>query len=393
MSSIQMSSIHLWKEPIITSEDSTTVSITIEFPNQTRTNLWYKIPAQYSSLITSSCEPFVLAVIFTAMKQSANLVVHGQVSPSFLRNISEFQAVWASWYPQQYKPIEITGEVEQEQLNTNSSDKVIAAFSGGVDSCFTMLRHQRSLCGRWQQNIEAGLMVHGFDIPLSQAEVFERASQRSKKMLGSLGVELIPMATNFRELKQQWEHCHGAGLASCLTLLQGGYNRGLIPSSYPYTDLAPWGSNPITDHLCSSKTFQIIHDGAAFWRIQKIQQLAHWTEALEGMRVCWQGAKKDRNCGRCHKCIRTILIFRLLGLGLPGCFEQDVTNQQILALTLKGLSKSKLDQLKPILVTAKAKNISDSWVFALEMGFFVNRIPAPLRNVLRTFSEHFAKAK
>ncbi|NET10990.1 MAG: SH3 domain-containing protein, partial [Symploca sp. SIO2B6] len=40
----------------------------------------------------------------------------------------------------------------------------------------------------------------------------------------------------------------------------------------PYQSLKlPWGTNPITDGLLSSKTFQSIHDGAAFTRLEKIQ--------------------------------------------------------------------------------------------------------------------------
>jgi hypothetical protein len=360
-----MQQTHIWQEAATQANGFTTLSVTIEQPKQISSRLWYRIPSEYDSHLTKSCDPFVVATIFLAMQQPTNIVVHGSVSPSLLQNLAEFQAVWSCWRPQRYRQVEITAEVEWEQPKGNT-DKSIAAFSGGVDGCFTVWRHRMEQCGRWQRNIQAGLMVHGFDIPLEQEQIFKRAAQKSKVMLASLGVELIPITTNFRELAQDWEDAFGTGIASCLMLLQGCYTAGLIGSSDPYHALnLPYGSNPITDPLLSSQAFQIICDGANFTRLQKVQAIANWQEALANLRVCWQGSQPDKNCGQCEKCIRTILNFRVLGLGLPPCFEQDVTDQQILGI--QGLSKAQLIELEPILEAAKAADISDSWMKALDL--------------------------
>jgi hypothetical protein len=360
-----MQHTHLWQEEATQVDGFTTLSVTIEQPNQTRSRLWYRVPSEYSSLLTKSCDPFVVATVFLAMQQSTNLVVHGDVSPSLLQNLAEFQAAWSCWCPQRYQQVEITASVEREQPKV-STNQAIAAFSGGVDGCFTVWRHRMGRCGRWQRHIQAGLMVHGFDIPLAQEDIFHRAAQKSKAMLSSLEVELIPIATNFREIEQDWEDAFGTGIVSCLMVFQGGYTAGLIGSSDPYHALnLPYGSNPITDPLLSSQSFQIICDGASFSRLQKVQEIAKWHEAYTNLRVCWEGSQPDKNCGRCEKCIRTILNFRVLGLGLPPCFEQDVTDEQILGI--QGLHKAQLIELTPILEAAKAAAISDSWVRALEV--------------------------
>jgi hypothetical protein len=208
-------------------------------------------------------------------------------------------------------------------------------------------------------------MVQGFDIPLEQQETFDRAAEKSRAMLASLGMELIPIATNFRELEQDWEDAHGTGIASCLMLFQRGFEAGIIASSDPYDALnLPYGSNPVSDWLLSSQSFQIVHDGASFNRIEKIREIANWPEVPANLRVCWEGSQKDRNCGRCEKCIRNILAFRVLGLGLPPCFEQDVTDSQILGI--KNLKKSQLIELDPIIAAARSAGISDSWVTALD---------------------------
>lgn len=360
-----MRKAHLWPEEAVEANGSTTVSVTIESHDGGRTRLWYRVPCEYAALIPPSCDSFVVATVMLAMSQASDFAVHGEVSPSLLRNLQEFQAAWACWYPQKYRKIEIMAEVEREQPNAMAEEKAIAAFSGGVDSCFTMFRHKSGRYGRLTRNLQAGLMVHGFDIPLAQQEVFERAAKKSKAMLNSLGVELIPVATNYREFGLNWEDVFGSAVASTLMLLRGSYTVGLVPSSYTYKSLfLPWGSNPLTDPLLSSNAFQVIHDGTAFKRIDKIREITNFPAALQSLRVCWEGKERDRNCGRCEKCIRTILGFRVMGIGLPPCFEQDVTDRQI--LDIKTSKKSQVTYFEEILQAAIAAGISDSWVTTIE---------------------------
>jgi len=371
-----MSQIHIWPEQTVKINDSITVSATIEIPNQERNSLWYRLQDKYNSLLTPSCDPFVVAIIFMAMTQGTDVVVHGEVSPSLLQNLAEFQTVWLCWRLH-YKQVEITAEVEREQPTINRTPRTISTFSGGVDSSFTALRHAKKLCGRVQRPLEAGLMIHGLDIALSEQQYFDNAAEKSRATLASLGLELITIATNFRTFKQDWEDAHGVALASCLMLLQGGYDSGLIPSSVPYqemnlyTEQISYGSNPITDPLLSSRSFQIIHDGAGFNRTEKVKQIAQWPTALQNLRVCWQGDHKDRNCGHCEKCIRTILNFRAVGLNLPPCFERDIDEREI--LSLQTLNKGLLCECISILAAAKTNSISDSWVVALEKSVRDNR--------------------
>ncbi len=370
---------HLWIENLRESDGTVVARAVIENPKGERIPLWYRVPAGHLSAITKGPDPFVLGTLFKAMRESTDLTVHGDVSPTLMQNLEEFQEAWACWRPKVYSKIEISADQEREQPLSSNSDAALMSFSGGVDSAFTAFRHRTGRGGRLTRNLQAGIMVHGFDIPLEQISIFERAAQRSAKMLSSLGMTLIPVVTNIREIGGNWEDVHGAAVASCLTLFQGGYSTGLMASTEPYTNLVlPWGSNPLTDRLMSSHAFRIVHDGAAFSRCDKIREIAHWPEALQYLRVCWQGDRKDRNCGRCEKCIRTILNFRAVGLGLPECFAEDVSDSQI--LRVNGLNPVQLAYFEEILATAKAAPISESWVAALEQCVRQNRAQQDARN-------------
>lgn len=362
--------MHIWPEGRVEGNGNISTSAVIEIPNHHRWNLWYRIPIEYQERLTESCDPFMIATIFLAMKHRANVTVHGEVSPSLLSNLTEFQAAWTSWRPQKYQPIAIGADLEKE-APIHPENRVIAAFSGGVDSSFTIWRHRTKQCGRLTQNLQASLMIHGFDIPLESPHFFKQAVERGGKMLASLGVELIPLATNFRQLSLNWEESFGTGIASCLTLLQGCYSQGIIASSFPYEALSfPYGSNPVTDRLLSSQAFSILHDGASFNRIEKIRELVSWQEALQYLRVCWQGPNPDRNCSSCEKCIRTILIFRLIGVDLPPCFSKEPSNSQICNIRVQG---GPLTEMERVFKAALQAGVSDSWVSSLEQCVRRNR--------------------
>ncbi|WP_293163545.1 hypothetical protein [Okeania sp. SIO2C9] len=121
-------------------------------------------------------------------------------------------------------------------------------------------------------------MVHGFDIPIEQKEIFPSAAQKSQIMLSNLGMELIPMATNFRKvIKLDWEDVFGTAITSCLSLVQKGYNIGLIPAYYAYRDISlPYYSNPLTVPLLSSQSFAVVHDGGKLGRLEKIKEIHNW---------------------------------------------------------------------------------------------------------------------
>ena len=360
-----MKKLHLWKDKLVESQEKVTTSVTIESDNGTRRKLWYRVPSRFRDQLSDSYNHFVVGTIFMAMGESSDLVIHGEVSKTLLRNLEEFQAAWSSWYPELYEIIEITADKEVDYPEQKKTNNALAAFSGGVDGSFTVYRHNKGLCGRLKRDIKAGLFIHGFNIPLDRDDIFNKAAEKASIMLKSLNIDLITLATNFRQLGTNFRDSHAAEIASCILLFENSYSTALITSTEPYNNLKfPWGSNPITDRLLSSDKLEFIHDGNAFTRSEKIEVISSWPEALKYLRVCWHIDNLDQNCCKCEKCIRTILNFRVLGLGLPECFEHDVSDEMI--LKIKRLNPVTLSFLEEIHSQAKERSISESWVSALE---------------------------
>ena len=366
-----MNKVHVWIEDPVELEGIVTVGATVEHSGK-RIPLWYKVPAKFNSLITESSDSFLLATIFIAMREKKTLHIHGEISPSLARNLEEFQAIWSCWKPERYQSVEIFADVEKESPQIDDTPIAISAFSGGVDSCFTAFRHAKKLCGRRSENLQAGLLIHGFDIALDRPDFFNNSVHKSQLLLDSIGVDLLTVATNFRSLGQDWEDSFAAAAASCLTLFKKKYSIGLFGSGAPYQALVtPWVSHPASAHLLSSRSFEFILDGSEFSRIEKVGKIADWAEARKYLRVCWEGSMQDRNCGKCRKCLHTILYFRAVGGGFPECFDEDISDLEIAAISESNLGL--IERLERVLTTAEANSLTGSWIQVLRKSVKRNR--------------------
>lgn len=368
-------SIHLWPESPREENGHIRLSARLELGPAREETLWYDVPEEYRSALSDDADPFVVATALRMAQEGRPVRVHGTVSPSLLLNLEEYLSAWSAWRPKRYSSIEITADDERDRQAPKGPIQAICGFSGGVDSSFTAYRHVKGVTTRFPQPLTAGIMVQGFDIPLEEDEMFARAVDKARRQLGSLGLEAIQIATNFRSLNLEWTQTFGAAVASVMMLFGKRFSRGLIAQGVPFKSyrVLVEGSNPLTDPLLSSSGFRVIPDGAGFGRPDKIRVIADWPEAMQELRVCWRGEQKDRNCCECEKCIRNILTFRALGLGLPTCFESDVTDEQIHALgPLKEIIVSV--GYTPIAHMAEAHGMGDqSWVRALRSVIRRNR--------------------
>ena len=361
-----MSILHIWPQEPAKRDGHLILSATIEVPGEDQKTLWYRIPEDQETNLAPNADPFVMGSVYLIMQKGHDVQVHGEVSPSLLYNLEEFQGVWSVWLPK-LKIVTIRGDHEVEPIIDQQKNESVVAFSGGVDSCFTAYTQVHAHFRPHPSRLTAGVMVQGFDIPLNQPEVFASAVKYSQQILASIGLEIIPIATNYRELVEDWTHSFGAANASCLALFSGRFRGGLISQGLTWSEfqLLHEGSNPLTDPLLSSDSFKIIPCGTAFNRAEKIYTMREWKECLRCLRVCWQGPQKDQNCCKCEKCMRNILTFRALGLGLPSCFSKDVEDILIEAI---GLGAGHLPEIRygELASLAKANNIQGKWIDILE---------------------------
>jgi hypothetical protein len=245
------------------------------------------------------------------------------------------------------------------QGRLNSSRGAIAAFSGGVDSMFTALRHTDGSLGSASIPITDLLMVHGFDVALDNQGAFDELTKRTERFVKDVGLRRHVVKTNLKTVaNQNWEHSFAAQLASVLHQFSDQMQLGVIGSSEPYDSPIPiWGSTPATDYLLSGTGFSIVHDGAGYSRTEKVKLLSKNPSGRRSIKVCWEGINQGRNCGVCEKCIRTKLNFLAVGVTLPECFDQELSEKNI--IELKVHNDAQLNELNSILNYVDKNQCSD----------------------------------
>jgi hypothetical protein len=146
-------------------------------------------------------------------------------------------------------------------------------------------------------------------------------------------------------------------------LLGGRFGTGLLPGTASYAELVlPLDSTPLSDPLLGGSSFAIVHDGAAYNRLEKIRRLAGWPEAVANLRFCLEDPRHDRNCGRCRKCLLTYLAFHVLGCE-PGCFDVPPSPDVVLRWARRFSSHPVfVAEMRAILAEADARGIDETWV-------------------------------
>jgi 7-cyano-7-deazaguanine synthase in queuosine biosynthesis len=324
-----------------------------------------------------------LATVFYGMQRKENIHIKGAVSMRLLRDLEEFQEAWSMW-TSRYRPIKITADSEIEDVAKLTNG--VFAFSGGVDSVFTFLRHQKNNAGRRTRKPIAARLVQGFDIGLDRKEEFGAAKRSAEAILSGYGVPLAVLRTDWvHKVCGEWTDQFGVALAACLHQFSGFAGAGVLGSDEDYAHLSfPLGSNPVTNPFLSGARFDIVTDGSAFTRSDKVKEIARHGDAAKHLRVCWEGPNKSQNCGVCEKCVRTKLNFMANGLE-PNCFPTGRPSAiQVLTINAKGSAKRGM--LREVYQTARAKEIKELWVICVLGAYCRSLVMAVFRRVIKLIS-------
>jgi hypothetical protein len=318
----------------------------------------------------------VASVLYWMSRGRPRVHVRGAVSATLLANMEELQCCWAKWRPNEYKRFEIVPDEIMDDRPVGSG--AIAAFSGGVDAAFTLLTKSRPSPNS-AMIVQDVAMVHGFDIGLEEPDVFARALTRAKAMTKAHGMPVRVVRTDIKhKIPTYWEDFCGLAVASTLLTFQSRRQTGLIGSSNPYDRLwFPHGSTPVQEWMASTGRMQIRHDGSGFNRIEKVDRIGDVVTVTKNLRVCWSGMQHDRNCGRCEKCVRTILNFRAAGRPVPTCFPNDVDKRLLRSLRPSHLELTEYDT---IISEAIARGIRAPWLRVIKRMMKRRRFVLRLRD-------------
>jgi hypothetical protein len=286
-------------------------------------------------------DPFVVALLLLAMQYNEPIRVRGTLSYKLLMGLEEYQKIYHAWYPDRFSIVKIEpdglrveGLIEARDSSQTEGGSVCAcAFSGGVDSFYTFCRL------RSDPNFRYALFMAGFDMPLHLTDSIASLTSSYSQLMKKTGVHFISGRTNVRDFVNgvDWTNAHGQALAASALFFSQAWNQFYIPSSYQSGNHPKWGTHPHLDPLLSTEKMELIHHGADANRVQKLRTVLDFPESRSCLRVCWIQDIGLRNCGKCEKCVRTMIALEILrDLGRIGTFPVGaLTPQKIRSLTLR----------------------------------------------------------
>jgi len=277
-----------------------------------REELWFEVDESLSDSLSRTADPWLAVLLPLAATIREPLRLALRLDPVLRANAAELNAIWRAWYPW-------LGEVrvEADALDTRDAaggPLTGAFFSAGVDSFYMVMRRLRD--PRALVRPDELICVAGFDVPLARREERLRRRARLTAVAESLGTRFVEVATNVKETRvatADWNDLwHGCGIVATGLALERRYRRLMIAATFAYSQLKPLGSHPMTDPLLSTGRTRVLHEGASATRFQKVEYLAGLETPLDSLHVCWK-EESDQNCGRCEKCLRTMIMLEVAG--------------------------------------------------------------------------------
>jgi hypothetical protein len=278
-----------------------------------REEFWFEVDESLSDSLSRTANPWLAALLPLAATLREPLRLGLPLDPVLRSNASELNAIWRAWYPW-LGTVPIEADMLAEPRREEGPRLTGAFFSAGVDSFYMVMRRLRDPRGilRPQELI----CIAGFDVPLARLKERLRRRERLTRVAESLGARLVEVATNIKETRlstADWNDVwHGCGVVATGLALEHRYRRLMIAATFDYGHLKPVGSHPLTDPLLSTAATRVLHEGASATRFQKVEYLAGLEGPLDALHVCWK-QESDENCGRCEKCLRTMIMLEVAG--------------------------------------------------------------------------------
>lgn len=333
--------IHIWFEQTHDQGDLVRRLIfeDVEGPDGPRCESWWRVPGVIDHPDLPVLDSLVCAHIQWAATLGQDLVVHGPVSAGGLYNMNQLLQFRCALTPLRYRrPVSILPDrVITGAFSSQPSQRVVVAYSGGLDSTFSVVRHAYRLAGEASYAIAGLVLVHGFDVPLHMGDRFDALRRRLAPLADALGLPLYTISTNSMMLGGRvWPHSamplFGGALVNFTFLSTQAMVSSGTPHGVPKFASIAHGSH--LDSFCSNDYFRMITDGGGYTRADKAEALLPYPEAVKTVKVCWQGSDPSSNCGVCPKCVMTRIDFLAAGLRNPSCFSEPLTLDHIALLNL-----------------------------------------------------------
>lgn len=304
--------------------DTRELSARIDYEREPRESvpLWFRWPAAHGDPPLPG-DVFLVGLALPAMALGEDLTIEAPVSAAVADAGEDLTPMLRRWFPR-LAQVAVHAERVEAPLPSPDTRGAGCLFSAGIDSFHTLIRHDERLTHL--------ICIHGFEIDPDNQALWKVASDNVAAVARRWNKTLLMPSTNLleigsrgtqRRLTRQGEPYDDFGVkvyfGSMLTavglLLGGTLREVIVPSSWSYEYTRPNGSHPLLEPRWSSPSLAVSIDGCEADRLEKVRGIAERApQAYEHLRVCIDDRVTELNCGRCIKCVRTMMEMRACGV-------------------------------------------------------------------------------
>jgi hypothetical protein len=274
------------------------------------TRLWFTLPP--GSPVEARGDPFAAALLAPAAAAAARLRVEGPLSPALAANLRRASEHLAGWDPPsplaRFRSVDLVASRPEEAPPGLARRGLF--FSGGVDSLYGVVTLSR-------EALPPDLItIQSFGSARAAREVRRIRLENARAAAAALGAELVEVETNLKRITDPllgWDLAHGGALAAVGLALGGRYRWIGVATDDASISGQRAGTVPELIPLWSRRHLAFFPVGSGVRRSDKLAALSANDTARRHLAVCWQSTAGTLNCGRCVKCLRTMLQLEVLG--------------------------------------------------------------------------------
>lgn len=297
---------------------------------------WFRFPAKFHPPELDA-SPYLPGLLVACMSLREPLIIDGPVSARLLDSAEQAKEIYRSW---KSKFADVRVEAARHELSPGAAPRAACFFTRGVDSWYTALNGMNGGATALDVPITTLIYCPTADFFVGNPTEHEQRTLRAasaaliREAGEQIGCEPVAVDSNLRELVEphcKYEHSHGGLLASTALALGSHLTRVHMASTLKVGHVVGLGSHPHLDPLWSTERTEFVHDGAEVSRVEKLRFLANHPVALERLKVCID-VSADGNCGRCGKCLRTMIGLRVAGAPEGERFDAPLRLHSVLRL-------------------------------------------------------------
>lgn len=327
-----------------------------DIPHKT---LYFEAGDEIAAMLHASPNAFAIACLpLASWYDEKRLYVEGSLCTRLGKGLKAVSEVFHDWY-KHCSLLDITASDGFIPTWPPAQRRTVSLLSGGVDGLATLRRNRLDYPTDHPDSIQACITLFGintFDLDenepvAARLKAFDALKSRLQELATTEHFKLLPVYTNVRSLAPHYRYWirvgFGAGHSAVAQLFQKEFDKVLWASDGNGANPHPGAEHPVFNQHYSTSALRLQDDGLDMSRKDKVTLLSQWDYGRRMMQPCHYVNIPENgqiNCGRCEKCIRTMLL--LLGIGKLGevdaFAENDVRPVAIFRIPVNNLKKAQL---------------------------------------------------